>query len=398
MRIRRQLVASTKNISTHPNTKKYLTIHGTGNTGNGANAAAHANLQSRPNPRVASWHWTVDDKEAVQSFPHDVRTFHAGTARGNREAISVEICMNRDGNLRQMVINGAQLAAYILDQEKMRTSQMNQHNFWTGKDCPQQIRHSTAGINWASFVTLVSQFRGKSIEDVGYDVPVVSKVDKKYQEALAFLGNYDGQIDGEGGPLWTAAVKEYQQDNNLHPDGDFGSITTKHLEKNMAKIDDVLSDLQEIKRTLQPGIPSKRTDGEFASFMRPARSSGDFTGKGRPDSIATEVGHLKTKAARQDLIEVHFTHAGHDGWCVWWPKAGQWAECPDADTWKRHNDILKFIGLAGTLSVRTWDDILSDAKINGGPDVFNPAAFAPQVPWNLVPKTGDDSLPVEDEA
>lgn len=39
------------------NNKKYLTIHQTGNTGKGANAQMHANLQSRV--YGASWHYQV---------------------------------------------------------------------------------------------------------------------------------------------------------------------------------------------------------------------------------------------------------------------------------------------------------------------------------------------------
>jgi len=56
-----------------------ITIHGTGNRAVGANAAAHANLQARGNSRSASWNITVDDREAVRSFPNSVRTWHAGT-------------------------------------------------------------------------------------------------------------------------------------------------------------------------------------------------------------------------------------------------------------------------------------------------------------------------------
>lgn len=37
----------------------HIVIHETANTGRGANAQSHANLQSNGNARSASWHYTV---------------------------------------------------------------------------------------------------------------------------------------------------------------------------------------------------------------------------------------------------------------------------------------------------------------------------------------------------
>jgi len=50
------------------NLKKYIVVHETDNTNIGADADAHARLQINGNSRQASWHWQVDDQEAVQSF------------------------------------------------------------------------------------------------------------------------------------------------------------------------------------------------------------------------------------------------------------------------------------------------------------------------------------------
>lgn len=154
MIVRQQIVKSTQNISLNPNDRKTVTVHETGNTARGANAAAHANLQSRPNPRLASWHWQVDDKEAVQSFLHGVRTFHAGTALGNREGISVEICVNSDGNQMQAYRNAAELVASILVQENLPLTAVVQHNYYSGKNCPEKLRAGTP-LSWGSFLALV---------------------------------------------------------------------------------------------------------------------------------------------------------------------------------------------------------------------------------------------------
>ncbi|WP_181574718.1 hypothetical protein [Lysinibacillus capsici] len=44
---------------------KKICIHETDNTNKGSEADNHARLQANGNSRQASWHWSVDDKEAV---------------------------------------------------------------------------------------------------------------------------------------------------------------------------------------------------------------------------------------------------------------------------------------------------------------------------------------------
>ena len=51
---------------------------GTHRRGDGADAQVHANLQSRGNPRKASWHYQIDDKQVIQSFLDTTRCWHAG--------------------------------------------------------------------------------------------------------------------------------------------------------------------------------------------------------------------------------------------------------------------------------------------------------------------------------
>lgn len=76
--IKEQLVASRNLTSSGDNPCNYITVHETANTNKGANAQAHANLQSKGNSRTASWHYQVDDKEIIQSYPDNVRCWHAG--------------------------------------------------------------------------------------------------------------------------------------------------------------------------------------------------------------------------------------------------------------------------------------------------------------------------------
>jgi len=151
------------------NPRNYLTIHQTGNTAAGANAKAHHNLQARSGIGYG-WHWQVDDHEAIQTHDHDFKIWHAGDNRGkgNTESISIEICVNSDGDYNQSVENGAKLAALILKEENIDISKMVQHNYWTGKNCPEQIRACKNGICWSHFVEKVRGYLNGSNEPIGW--------------------------------------------------------------------------------------------------------------------------------------------------------------------------------------------------------------------------------------
>lgn len=151
------------------NAKRYLTIHQTGNTSAGANAKAHHNLQARSGIGYG-WHWQVDDHEAIQTHDHDFKIWHAGDGRGkgNTESISIEICVNLDGDYNQAVENGAKLASIILKEENIDISRMVQHNYWTGKNCPEQIRACKNGICWSNFVEKVKGYLNGSNEPIGW--------------------------------------------------------------------------------------------------------------------------------------------------------------------------------------------------------------------------------------
>lgn len=157
MIVRQLLVPSTiasKVTSGKGNARKKVCIHETANTSKGANADAHARLQYNGNSRQASWHWTVDDREAVQSFTHDYRCWHAGTTQGNNEAIAIEICVNADGNYKKAVQNAAELVAKILKEENLTINDVVQHNHYSGKDCPKIMRSGSV-LPWSSFIQMV---------------------------------------------------------------------------------------------------------------------------------------------------------------------------------------------------------------------------------------------------
>lgn len=140
------------------NAKKFIVVHETDNTRSGADADAHARLQYNGNSRSASWHYTVDDKEAVQSFEHTWRCWAAGSTTGNNQGIQVEVCVNCDGNYQKAMQNAAELVAKIMKDEGIPISNVVQHNYFSGKNCPRSMRQGK--ITWSQFITMVKVASG----------------------------------------------------------------------------------------------------------------------------------------------------------------------------------------------------------------------------------------------
>lgn len=178
VKMKKQLVSSRKNTYGEGNPANYITIHETANYDKGADAQAHANIQS--NGYAATWHWTVDDKEAIQSFPHNVRCWHAGDGKGkgNYQSIGVEICVNADGDFKQAVENATELVKKIMKDEGVSTSNVVQHNHWSGKNCPANLRGDSRGISWSDLKKMLGG-DGDGDPDPEPDEPINGRLESK---------------------------------------------------------------------------------------------------------------------------------------------------------------------------------------------------------------------------
>jgi len=143
------------------NPMNYITIHNTGNSSKGSNARAHANYlrgDTAANLPV-SWHYTVDDTNVIQHLPDNETAFHAGdgSGPGNRQSIGIEICQNSDGNLLVATDNAARLCAILCTRHNITVKNIVQHNFWSGKNCPQELRAGRP-YSWNTFIGKVGDF------------------------------------------------------------------------------------------------------------------------------------------------------------------------------------------------------------------------------------------------
>lgn len=123
-----------------------LTIHSTANLSSTAQNERN-NLARVSNRREASFHYVVDDKEAICCIPPSERAKHAGSRAGNDTSLSLEIC--ESGNREKTIKNAVELTAVILKERGWGIERLRQHHDWQPtKNCPRILR---TGNLWQEF-------------------------------------------------------------------------------------------------------------------------------------------------------------------------------------------------------------------------------------------------------
>ena len=177
-------------------TPQGITIHNTANDASARNEIAYMTN----NNQEVSYHYAVDDVEAIQGLPLDRNGWHAGdggNGKGNRTTIAIEICHSlTPGNPRyaKSEDNGAKLAAIILHQYGWGIDRIRKHQDWSGKYCPHRILDNR---NWEGFKGKVQgyllQLQGKQTptptptpKPVATPKPTVTATVKEYTEYGTF--------------------------------------------------------------------------------------------------------------------------------------------------------------------------------------------------------------------
>jgi hypothetical protein len=165
-----------------PMTPLAICIHETANASVGANAEMHRRfVQSGGGAAGVSFHWVVDDTEAIHLLTDTEVGWHAGDGAngpGNRSAIAIETCINADGDWARTRRNLTILVATLMHRHGIPLAAIRQHNFYSGKDCPRVMRRD--GL-WAGQVAAI---------DVAYRAlvaPPVVAVESPFIRALRAL-------------------------------------------------------------------------------------------------------------------------------------------------------------------------------------------------------------------
>ena len=163
---------------------RYITIHST--QGMDTTAATYARYlivkgkKSRNNPRFGRsgwvvWHFSVDDREAVEHLLPTEQGDHADYGGGgDRQSIGIEICEFRNRRRQAAAIDrAARLTAQLAKQYGIPTRNIVPHMHWPrwdfkyGKPCPRILleRDRRArggwrlGAKWRAFIARVNRYR-----------------------------------------------------------------------------------------------------------------------------------------------------------------------------------------------------------------------------------------------
>lgn len=146
MLITQKMVSSSKYSLKCPYamTPQGITIHNTANDASANNEIAYM----IGNSSSTSFHYAVDDYQAVQGIPENRNAWHAGdggTGYGNRYTIGIEICYSKSGGdkFHKAEENAAELVAILMKKygwgaEKIGTKYINTHQYRSGKYCPHR--------------------------------------------------------------------------------------------------------------------------------------------------------------------------------------------------------------------------------------------------------------------
>jgi hypothetical protein len=133
-------------------TPKFYVIH---NTYNDAPAKNEVSYMIGNNNKV-SFHYAVDDVEAIQGLPEDRSAFASGDGgkgQGNLYGIHVEICYSKSGGDRFIKAeqNAAKFIADGLKAHGWGIDKVKKHQDFANKYCP----HRTLDMGWQRFLNMV---------------------------------------------------------------------------------------------------------------------------------------------------------------------------------------------------------------------------------------------------
>lgn len=250
-----------------------IVIHNTANDAPAENEIAYMHR----NNMETSFHFAVDDKEAVQGIELNRNAWHAGdgNGKGNREGIAIEICYSKSGGQRFEAAqkNAAELTAKLLKDYGWGIDRVTKHEDYANKHCPHRTLDD---YGWDYFLNLVKKYLttpaiskpapapskpksnintavlewqkaamadgykfpkygadgkwGKECETVAKAAVCKQRLTYINRNLTKIVQNKVGvKVDGLFGSKTKGAVKAYQRANNLTADGAVGINTWKKI-------------------------------------------------------------------------------------------------------------------------------------------------------------------------
>lgn len=187
-----------------------ITVH---NTANDASALNEIAYMTNNNAEI-SYHYAVDDIQAVQGLPLNRNGWHASdgaNGTGNRKTIAIEICYSKSGGARfdKAEENAAELIAQLLQEYGWGVDRVKRHYDYAPnkKYCP----HRTMDKGWDRFLNMVKSKLGKEEEIVkpqpNNNVNVYYRVRTKKHGWLGEVKNLSDYAGWENSPITDVAIK-----------------------------------------------------------------------------------------------------------------------------------------------------------------------------------------------
>lgn len=132
-----------------------IVVHNTANDASADAEIRYMNKSQAQGGRQTSFHYAVDDIEAVQGLPENRNGWHAGdgNGKGNREGIGIEICYSLSGGNRFIKAeqNAVELIVDILNRYGWGIDKVTKHQDYANKYCP----HRTLDMGWKRFINMI---------------------------------------------------------------------------------------------------------------------------------------------------------------------------------------------------------------------------------------------------
>ena len=196
-----------------------IAVHNTANDASADAEIKYMHKTKEQGGRQVSYHYAVDDIEAVQGLKENRNGFHAGdgNGKGNRKTIAIEICYSKSGGDRFIKAeqNAVELIVDILKRYGWGIDKVTKHQDYNGKYCP----HRTLDLGWNRFLKMIEDKLNVSNSKVKDDKTKNEKVNVYYRvktQKHGWLGeikncNANDPINGyagwENSPITCLAMK-----------------------------------------------------------------------------------------------------------------------------------------------------------------------------------------------
>lgn len=203
-----------------------ITVHNTANDASALNEIAYMTN----NNYETSFHYAVDDIQAVQGLPLNRNGWHAsdgGNGFGNRKTIAIEICYSKSGGARfdKAEENASELIAQLLQQYGWGIDKVKRHYDYAPnkKYCP----HRTMDKGWDRFLNMVKSKMGqtpKPSNNFKITYQVWEDIKNKWLPNVVndtdYAGRYGSDVccvyanANEGNVYYKVSYVSYKQDKN----------------------------------------------------------------------------------------------------------------------------------------------------------------------------------------